>query len=51
MLRRARERIFWPGMSSNIRNITESCDAYQTFGRARQKESLKISYVETPRER
>ena len=51
MLRRARECIFWPGMSSDIRNITASCDACRTFARAQQKESLKISYVETPWEK
>ena len=48
MLRRARECIYWPGMSADIRNITDSCDACQTFGRAQQKESLRAHDAEAP---
>ena len=51
MLRRARECIYFLGMSSDIRNITESCDACQTFGRAQQIETLKTNDTETPWEK
>jgi hypothetical protein len=40
MLRRARECVFWPGMSSEIRHLTSSCEACQTFCTAQQKEPL-----------
>ena len=33
ILRRARECIYWPGISTDIKHITESCEAYQTFYR------------------
>ncbi len=48
MLRRARECIYWPGMSADIRNITGSCDACQTFGRAQQKGKLGTNDAESP---
>ena len=31
ILRRARECIYWPGINTDIKHITESCEAYQTF--------------------
>ncbi|XP_046340645.1 protein NYNRIN-like [Haliotis rufescens] len=40
MLRRAREYVYRPGMTDQIKQITESCEACQTYSRAQQKESL-----------
>ena len=48
MLRRARECIYMLGMSSEIRNITELCNACQTFGTTQQKETIKANDAETP---
>ena len=40
MLRRARECIFWPGMSAEIRQLASACDTSQSLSRAQQKETL-----------
>lgn len=40
MLRRARRVVYWPGMSSDIRQVAESCSACQTSGPRNQKETL-----------
>jgi len=40
VLSRARECVFWPGMSSNIKQLTDSCEACQCFNKAQQKEPL-----------
>ena len=40
MLRRARECIFWPSMSAEIRQLASACDTCQSLGRAQQKETL-----------
>lgn len=40
MLRRAKECVFGPGMSVQIKHITESCDVCQTYYRAQQRETL-----------
>ena len=51
MLRRARECIYWPGMSTDIKHITESCEACQTFSRSQQKETLLTEPVHIPWEK
>ena len=48
MLRRARECVFWPGMSSEIKDLASTCDACQSFGRAQQKESLMPIEAKSP---
>lgn len=48
MLRRARECVYWPGMTAEIKQITESCDTCQTFGRAQQRETLEPIEVNYP---
>lgn len=40
VLRRARECIYWPNMASDIRQVVENCEAYRTYERAQQKETL-----------
>ncbi|XP_028417000.1 uncharacterized protein K02A2.6-like [Dendronephthya gigantea] len=40
MLRRARECVFWPGMSAEVKQLASDCDACQSYARAQQKETL-----------
>ena len=40
-LRRAREVIFWPGMSQEIENYISQCTVCMEYGRKQQKETLK----------
>ena len=44
-LRRAREVIFWPGMSSEIRQLIESCDICATFADRQSPETLSLHPV------
>ena len=39
-LRRAREHIYWPGMSADIKQQIEACDTCGKFGSSQQKEPL-----------
>lgn len=39
-LRRARESLFWPGMSSDIKQYIESCDICHTYEARQQRETL-----------
>ena len=39
-LRRARERIFWPGMSGEIKQLIESCETCRQYETNPQKETL-----------
>ena len=39
-LRRARESLFWPGMSSEIKQFIATCDVCRTYDAGQQKESL-----------
>ncbi len=48
MLRRARECLFWPGMSGEIKVLASTCDACQSFARAQQKESLMPIKAKSP---
>ena len=48
MLRRARECVFWPGMSAEIKDLASTCDASQSFGRVQQKESLMPIEAKSP---
>jgi hypothetical protein len=45
-LRRARECIFWPGMSAEIPQLLEACETCQKFSGGQTKETLK--YHEIP---
>ena len=40
-LRRARDCIYWPGMSSEIRQLVEACETCQKFNIGQSKETLK----------
>lgn len=40
MMRRARDAIFWPGMSKEIKQMVNSCDICQQYKPRNQKESL-----------
>ena len=40
MMRRARTTVFWPGMSSEIKNLADSCEACQAIKPSNQKETL-----------
>lgn len=40
MLRRARMCVFWPGMTSEIGQVADSCEACSSFNKAQQKETL-----------
>lgn len=44
-LRRARELIFWPGMSQEIRAYVESCDTCATFSHRQPEQPLKTHEV------
>ena len=44
-LRRARDCIFWPGMSSEIRQLVEACETCQKFSAAQPKETLQSHAV------
>ena len=39
-LRKARELVFWPGMTADIKQVVQACDACRTYETANQKESL-----------
>ena len=39
-LRRARECLFWPGMTDEIKQVVQNCSACQTYQNRQQKESL-----------
>lgn len=41
MMRRAREAIFWPGMSQQVKQLAENCDVCQEFKPQNQRETLK----------
>ena len=41
MMRRARDVIFWPGMSQDIKQLADSCEACQELKPRTQKETLK----------
>lgn len=40
VLRRARETVFWPGITADIKRVTESCAICQTYQQSLQKEPL-----------
>ena len=40
-LRRARDCVFWPGMSSELRHLVETCETCQKFSAGQPKETLK----------
>ena len=40
-LRRARDSIYWPGMTNDITQITESCQACSKEKPSKQKETLR----------
>ena len=44
-LRRARERIYWPGMSKDIRNYVETCDTCATYGTKQAAQALQMHEV------
>jgi len=44
-LRRARELVFWPGMSSQIRQIVQSCPVCATYCNKQQQETLWIHEI------
>ena len=44
-LRRARECIFWPGMSAEMKQLVESCETCRQYDRAQPKETLKSTPV------
>jgi len=39
-LRRAKESLYWPGMSSNVKDLVSKCDIYCIFTDKQQKETL-----------
>ena len=39
-LLRARETVFWPGISDDVRNAVKSCDVCMKYKPAQQKETL-----------
>ena len=51
MLRRARECIFWPGMTADIKQVADACDACQSFCTAVQKETLRPIEAQYPWEK
>lgn len=42
---RARETMFWPGMSAQIKDVISKCDICQTYQNSNQKEPLKLHEV------
>ena len=40
MLLRAREAVFWPGITSDLLQTAQSCEVCQTFSRSQQRETL-----------
>ena len=40
-LRRARECVYWHGMSADIKQLVEACETCRKFDRAQQNESLR----------
>ena len=40
MLVRAREAVFWPGITSDLLQTAQSCEVCQTFSRSQQRETL-----------
>jgi hypothetical protein len=40
VLRRARETVFWPGITVDVRRVTENCEICQTYQQSVQKEPL-----------
>ena len=40
MLLRAREAVFWPGITSDLLQTAQSCEVGQTFSRSQQRETL-----------
>ena len=40
-MRRARDTVFWPAMSTEIRQVAENCEACQLHKPRNQKETLK----------
>ena len=51
MLRRARECVYWPSMTAEIKQVAESCETCQSFSRAQQKEPLMPIDVHSPWEK
>ena len=39
-LRRAREAVYWPGMTEDVRRATQKCEVCQIYNQAQQKEPL-----------
>jgi hypothetical protein len=40
VLRRARETVFWPGITVDVKRVTENCEICQTYQQSVQKEPL-----------
>ena len=40
-LNRARERLYWPGMTGDIKNHVSTCEACREYERSQTKETLK----------
>ncbi|XP_063962569.1 uncharacterized protein K02A2.6-like [Lytechinus pictus] len=40
-LRRARECMYWPGMSSQLKDFVQNCETCQEYGKEQPKETLK----------
>jgi hypothetical protein len=40
VLRRARETVFWPGITVDVKRVTENCEICQTYQHSMQKEPL-----------
>ena len=44
-LRRARECLFWPGMSAEMKQLVESCETCRKYDSAQPKETLKSTEI------
>ena len=44
-LRRARECLFWPGMSAEMKQLVESCETCRKYNSAQPKETLKSTEI------
>ena len=47
-LRRARETIFWPGMSNEIKEMVATCETCRKYERSNQKEPLMPHEIPSP---
>ena len=45
-LRRARECVYWPGMTDEIRQMVETCETCNTYQAAQQKQTLQTTLPE-----